>query len=76
MSAINPGVYRDILRVREAYAFDIGCFLMRFLRTVGLACFRDWVADGRTETLEDVVAFSSALLTGSVRSVWALRQGR
>lgn len=31
MSAINPGVYRDILRVREAYAFDIGCFLMRFL---------------------------------------------
>lgn len=51
-------------------------FLMRFLRTVGLACFRDWVADGRTEPLEDVVAFSSALLTGSVRSVWALRQRR
>lgn len=31
MSAINPGVYKAILRVREAYAFDIGCFLMRFL---------------------------------------------
>ena len=25
------GAYRDILRVRAAYAFDIGCFLMRFL---------------------------------------------
>lgn len=31
MSAINPGVYKAILRVREAYLFDIGCFLMRFL---------------------------------------------
>ena len=31
MSAINPGVYKAILRVREAYPFDIGCFLMRFL---------------------------------------------
>lgn len=31
MSAINPGVYKAILQVREAYVFDIGCFLMRFL---------------------------------------------
>ena len=31
MSAINPGVYKAILRVREARPFDIGCFLMRFL---------------------------------------------
>lgn len=31
MSAIDPGVYKAILRVREAYLFDIGCFLMRFL---------------------------------------------
>lgn len=30
MSAFNPGVYRAILRVREAYAFDLGGFLMRF----------------------------------------------
>ncbi|MCI8468117.1 MAG: MFS transporter [Eggerthellaceae bacterium] len=26
----DPGVYRAILRVRQAYAFDIGGFLMRF----------------------------------------------
>lgn len=31
MSAIDPGVYKAILRVRQAYLFDIGCFLMRFL---------------------------------------------
>ena len=31
MSAVNPGVYKAILRVREAYPFDVGCFLMRFL---------------------------------------------
>ncbi len=30
MSAVNPGVYKAILRVREAYAFDFGGFLMRF----------------------------------------------
>lgn len=30
MSAVNPGVYKAILRVREAYAFDLGGFLMRF----------------------------------------------
>ncbi len=26
----DPGVYRDILRVREAYGFDLGGFLIRF----------------------------------------------
>ena len=31
MSAINPGVYKAVLSVREARLFDIGCFLMRFL---------------------------------------------
>ncbi len=38
MPAINPGVYRDVLRVREAYAFDIGGLLMRFytyMTTIG-----------------------------------------
>ncbi len=30
MSAVNPGVYKAILRVRAAYPFDIGAFLMRF----------------------------------------------
>ena len=30
MSAVNLGVYRSILRVRAAYPFDIGAFLMRF----------------------------------------------
>lgn len=30
VSAVNPGVYKAILRVREAYAFDLGGFLMRF----------------------------------------------
>lgn len=30
MSAFNPGVYKTVLRVREAYAFDVGGFLMRF----------------------------------------------
>ena len=30
VSAVNPGVYKAVLRVREAYAFDIGGFLMRF----------------------------------------------
>lgn len=27
---LDPGVYRAILRVRQAYAFDVGGFLMRF----------------------------------------------
>ncbi|MDO4289601.1 MAG: MFS transporter [Eggerthellaceae bacterium] len=30
MSAVNPGVYKALLRVREARAFDAGAFLMRF----------------------------------------------
>lgn len=30
MSSFNPRVYKSILQVRQAYAFDIGCFLMRF----------------------------------------------
>ena len=30
MAAVNPGVYRDILRVSAAYPFDIACVLMRF----------------------------------------------
>lgn len=30
VSAVNLGVYRSILRVRAAYPFDIGAFLMRF----------------------------------------------
>ncbi len=30
MPAINPGVYKAIFRVRQAYVFDIGGFLMRF----------------------------------------------
>ncbi|WP_165172377.1 MFS transporter [Adlercreutzia sp. ZJ242] len=30
MSTVNPGVYKAILRVRAAYPFDAGAFLMRF----------------------------------------------
>ncbi|NHM16372.1 MFS transporter [Eggerthellaceae bacterium zg-887] len=30
VSAVDPGVYKAILRVRQAYAFDIGGMLMRF----------------------------------------------
>lgn len=30
MSKFDPGVYKAVLRVREAYAFDIAGFLMRF----------------------------------------------
>lgn len=30
MSSFNPRVYADLLRVRQAYAFEAGCFLMRF----------------------------------------------
>lgn len=29
MAAVNPGVYKSILRVREAYGFDLGGLLMR-----------------------------------------------
>ena len=29
-SKIDPKVYASLLRVRQAYAFDAGCFLMRF----------------------------------------------
>ena len=29
-SKIDPKVYASLLRVRQAYAFDVGCFLMRF----------------------------------------------
>lgn len=35
---MNPGVYKAVLRVREAYAFDIAGFLMRFytyMMTIG-----------------------------------------
>lgn len=30
MSSIDPGVYKQIFKVKVAYPFDIGCFLMRF----------------------------------------------
>lgn len=30
VAAVNPGVYKAVLRVREAYAFDVAGFLMRF----------------------------------------------
>lgn len=30
MSSMNPGVYRSVIRVRQAYAFDIAGLLMRF----------------------------------------------
>lgn len=30
MAAVSPGVYKKILRVRQAYPFDIACLLMRF----------------------------------------------
>ena len=30
MAAVSPGVYKKVLRVREAYPFDIACLLMRF----------------------------------------------
>lgn len=30
VSAVNPGVYRDIFRVKIAIPFDLGCFLIRF----------------------------------------------
>ena len=30
MAKVNPGVYKKVLRVREAYPFDIACLLMRF----------------------------------------------
>ena len=30
VAKVNPGVYKKVLRVREAYPFDIACLLMRF----------------------------------------------
>lgn len=30
MAKVSPGVYKKVLRVREAYPFDIACLLMRF----------------------------------------------
>lgn len=30
MSAVDPGVYRSVIRVRQAYAFDVAGLLMRF----------------------------------------------
>ena len=30
MASVNPGVYKDVLRVRQAYPFDVACLLMRF----------------------------------------------
>ncbi|MCI9262813.1 MAG: MFS transporter [Eggerthellaceae bacterium] len=30
MAAVNPGVYKKVLAVREAYSFDIACLLIRF----------------------------------------------
>lgn len=47
-------------------------FLMRFLRMVGLACFREWVTEGCKTPIEEVIAFSGKLLTGSIQAVWNL----
>lgn len=30
MAAVNPGVYKKVLAVREAYSFDVACLLIRF----------------------------------------------
>ena len=30
MGAFDPKVYAGLLRVRQAYPFEVGCFLMRF----------------------------------------------
>lgn len=30
MGAVDPSVYKSVLKVRQAYGFDIACFLMRF----------------------------------------------
>lgn len=30
VAAVSPGVYKKVLRVRQAYPFDIACLLMRF----------------------------------------------
>lgn len=30
MGAVDPSVYKSVLKVRRAYGFDIACFLMRF----------------------------------------------
>lgn len=30
VAKVSPGVYKKVLRVREAYPFDIACLLMRF----------------------------------------------
>ncbi len=30
MASVNPGVYKQVLSVRQAYPFDIACLLMRF----------------------------------------------
>lgn len=62
MSAVNPGVYKAILSVREAYPFDVGCFLMRFLpymNTIG------------TVTMLSLAGFSF-FVAGLVSSVIAL----
>lgn len=64
MSAIDPGVYKAILRVREARLFDIGCFLMRFLPYMAnIGTVTMLTLSGRSFLLAGLVSSTIALST-------------
>ena len=62
MKNVNFSVYRDIIAVRQAYLFDIGCFLMRiymYMGTLGVVSMLSLSGHG-------------ALFSGSVSSMLAI----
>ena len=62
MGAVNPSVYKDILRVRQAHGFDIACFLMRFYQ---------YMMNVGTVTMITLSGYSF-LLAGAVSSIIAI----
>lgn len=62
MSAIEPGVYKAILRVREARRFDLGAFLMRFYGYMGsIGTITMLTLSGRSFMLAGLVSSTIAL---------------
>ena len=64
MSGVDPGVYKAILRVRQAYAFDIGCLLMRFFPyMVNIGTVTMLTLSGYSFFIAGLVSSTSALAT-------------
>lgn len=64
MAAFNPGVYLGVLRVRQAYPFDVGCLLMRiFPSMASIGTMTMLTLSGRSFLAAGLVASVIALST-------------